>query len=215
MALLEYIPLEVHIEIVRYLPLRDALAYANINVLAHDAVYYVFSHRDELNFSSLLDDRQCIALPDADIFSILHAHVRATTIIGLSFPSTFHMFDELEAYFAMYWRILINQYDQQVGHPSGNLQSVGYRHYYGLHFDAPEANLTRMAAICDNLEPYDEYLSRFEHLGLCGRYSPTEPYNNWSNIDLNLRYKPCPGCNLSTFSSREMCEACEMEFGCS
>ena len=186
-------------------------------MLTHDAVYYVFSHRSELNFASLLDVKQCIALPDAEILTTLHAHVRTHSIVALSLPCTFNMFAELEAYFALYWRVLINQHDEQVGHPSGNLQCVDYLHYYRLHHDAPEANCTRMTAIYDNLEPYDEYFLRFKHRGLHGTYSHTEPYNNWLNIDLDLRYKPCDtlGCNSSTLSSREICQACEMEFGCS
>ena len=38
-AYMDYVPLEVHIEIACYLPLRDALAYTVICSLAHDAVY--------------------------------------------------------------------------------------------------------------------------------------------------------------------------------
>ena len=71
MALLQCIPLDVHIEIARYLPTKDAIAYANINQLTHDAVFYVFSHRRELNFASLLDDKKCIALPDVEILCML------------------------------------------------------------------------------------------------------------------------------------------------
>ena len=139
----------------------------------------------------------------------MHAHVRAESIIALSLHCMFNMFAELEAYFATHF---INKVGQEVGHPSGNLQFVGYLHYYGLDRDAPEANLTRMAAICNNLDPYDEYLSRFESFGVRGMYSPAELYNNWSNIDLNLRYRPCPGCDHSMLSSREVCVGCEMQF---
>ena len=73
MALFQYLPFDIHIEIACYLPMKDALAYANINPLTHDAVYYVFSHRRELNIASLLDDKRCICLPDAEILNILHA----------------------------------------------------------------------------------------------------------------------------------------------
>ena len=185
-ALFEQIPLDIHIEIARYLPLRDALAYATLNPLAYDAVYYVFSHRREVNFASLLDEKQCIDLPDAEILKILYAHVRAVAIAALSLPCTFNMYDELETYFSTHWRVLINQHGKEVGHPSGNLQFVGYLHYNGIDHDAPEANLNRMAEMCDNLDPYDEYLSRLEPWGAHGMYSPVEMYNNWSNIDLNL-----------------------------
>ena len=71
MALLQYVPFDIHVEIARYLPLKDTLAYANISTLTHDAVYYVFSHRKELNFTSLLDDSGCIALPDTMTFCML------------------------------------------------------------------------------------------------------------------------------------------------
>ena len=79
-----------------------------------------------------------------------------------------------------------------MGHPSGNIQFVEYPHYYGLDHDAPEANRDRMAAMCDNLDPYDEYLSRFELWGAHGMYSHAE------------MYKPCPGCDLSMLSSKRL-----------
>ena len=66
----------------------------------------------------------------------------ADSIIALSLQCTFNMFTELEAYFAMHWRVLINQHGEKVGLPSSNLQSVGCLHYYGLDHDAPPANLT-------------------------------------------------------------------------
>ena len=56
-AYIDYLPFDIQIEIARYLPLIDALAYADADAdvctTAHDAVYYVFSHRKELNFTSL------------------------------------------------------------------------------------------------------------------------------------------------------------------
>ena len=196
MVLFEHIPLDIHIEKARHLPLKDALVYATINPLAYDAVFYVFSHRRELNFASLLDKKQCIDLADAEFLNILHAHVRAESVAGFALPCTFNMFDELEAYFGTQWRVLVNQDSTEVGHPCGNLQFVEYLHYFGLDHDAPEANPKRMAAMCDNLGPYDEYLSRFEPWGIHGMawhgmYSPAEMYNNRSNIDLSLQYKPC------------------------
>ena len=158
---LHYLPSDLQIEIARYLPLKDALAYADVCTLAHDAVYYVFSHRRELNFTSVLDDSGCIALPDTMILYILHAHVRAETIVSFALPCTFSMFAELEFYFSMYWRELICHDNARVGHPSGNLQYVDYRHYFGLPHCAPEANRDLMFDICNSLEPYDEYISRF------------------------------------------------------
>ena len=76
------------------------------------------------------------------------------------------MFDELEAYFATQWRVLVNQDGTEVGHPCGHLQFVGYLHYFGLDHDAPEANLKRMAEMCENLGPYDEYICHGLNLGV-------------------------------------------------
>ena len=45
---------------------------------------------EKLNFISLLDDNYCIALPDTVILNILHAHVRAETLIVFALPYTFH-----------------------------------------------------------------------------------------------------------------------------
>ena len=61
--------------------------------------------------------------PDTGILNILHAHVRAETIISFALRCTFTMFAELEWYFSMYWRVLIKQHDVHVGHSSGHLRS--------------------------------------------------------------------------------------------
>ena len=103
MALFEHMPLDIHIGIACYLSLKDSLVYATISPLAYDAVYCVFSHQRELNFASLLDEKECIDLPDAEVLNILYALVRAISITGLSLPCTFDMFDELEAYFGIHW----------------------------------------------------------------------------------------------------------------
>ena len=217
-AYLDYLPFEAHIEIARYLSLKDALAYAGVCTQAHDAVYYVFSHRKELNFTSiLLDDSGCIALPDAMILSILHAHVRAETIVSFALPSTFSMFAELESYFSMYWRVLINHQDIQVGHSSGHLQYVHYRHYYGLPYCAPHANRNRMSNLCNSLEPYDEYLSRFNRSFARenGEFQYSEPYANWCNTDLDTRYHICSCCQgffpSDDLSSDGLCPHCQVD----
>ena len=97
----------------------------------------------------------------------------------------------------MYWRELISQNNVQVGHPSGNLQCVDYRHYFGLPHCAPEANRDLMFNLCDSLEPYDEYLSRFNgsFAQENGIFLYSEPYSNWCNTNLDTRYYHCPCCD--------------------
>ena len=82
MSAIQTLPFLVQVEIVRHLALADALAYSQTCVSAHDAVYYVFSHRMELDFFSVLYAQDVIALDDQTVLKILHAHVRARSISG-------------------------------------------------------------------------------------------------------------------------------------
>jgi hypothetical protein len=124
------------------------------------------------------------------------------------------MFAELEFYFSLYWREIISHNDVLVGHPSGNLQYVDYRHYYGLPYCAPEANRDLMCDLCNSLEPYDEYISHFNgsFAQENGTFLYSEPYNNWSNANLDTRYYNCPYCDyysLEPLSSDGLCRKCE------
>ena len=56
MANLLYLPFDIHVLIVRNLDLRSCLSYTQIATVCHDAVYYIFAHRSELDFSSLIVD---------------------------------------------------------------------------------------------------------------------------------------------------------------
>ena len=42
----------------------------------HDVVYYVFAHRKELNFESVLDESRTIALYPEVVTKVLYAHTR-------------------------------------------------------------------------------------------------------------------------------------------
>ena len=78
------------------------------------------SPRDELDFSSVLDANNTIALEDNMILTILHAHTRASIIINFCLPHTFMLFAELDQYLSLYWTKHTNM-DQTaaVGHPLG------------------------------------------------------------------------------------------------
>lgn len=54
-ATFECLPFDLHVVIIRKLNLVDALSYAELNPICHDAVYYVFSHQLQLDFSSTLN----------------------------------------------------------------------------------------------------------------------------------------------------------------
>ena len=103
MSALQTLPFLVQVEIVRHLPLADALAYSQTCVSAHDAVYYVFSHRVELDFFSVLDVNEVIALEDETVLKILHAHVRAERITAFCLRAEFGLLPNLENYFRTYW----------------------------------------------------------------------------------------------------------------
>ena len=74
---MDSLPLDVRIEIARYLPLKDTSSNSQVSEVTFDAVYYVFAHREELDFSSLLDANNTISLSDSAILAILHAHTVA------------------------------------------------------------------------------------------------------------------------------------------
>jgi hypothetical protein len=74
------LPFDLHVTIVKLLSLRDALAYAQVTPVTREAVQYVFTHRVQLDFGSVLGPNGQIILPDDTIMEVLHAHVRAEAI---------------------------------------------------------------------------------------------------------------------------------------
>ena len=109
------LPFDVHVAIVKLLSLRDALVYAQITPVTREAVQYVFSHRVQLDFGSVLGPNGQIMLPDDTIMEVLHAHVRAESITDFSVQSTFTAFTALEQYMQSHW---IPMYDSS-GFPTG------------------------------------------------------------------------------------------------
>ena len=101
--------------IVRYLTLTDGLSYSQISTLTFDPVYYVFSHQNELDFSSVLDHHNTISLSDDIILHVLHAHTRATVISNFCLPAHFSKYDSLKNFFALYWQECVNMHNTVVG----------------------------------------------------------------------------------------------------
>jgi hypothetical protein len=91
--------------------------------VAHDVVYYVFAHRKELEFESVLDESGTIALCPEMLMKVLYAHTRAESIMSFSLNPSFVMLKEFCRYFNMYWSykvVDVQQFDPcllEVGHP--------------------------------------------------------------------------------------------------
>ena len=103
------LPFDVHVLIVRNLKLRDCLSYAEAAPVCHDAVYYVFVHRSELEFSSLLVDNHYLTpLPDLLFLRILYSHTIATRLQNFRVPISFVSFSALSDYLNVYWNSPFN-----------------------------------------------------------------------------------------------------------
>ena len=118
--------------------IMDALAYMEVCTVTHDAVYYVFAHRQQLDFASVLDHQHTIALPSELLMTVLYAHTRVGSIVNFCLNPSFTLFDEFHRYFQLYWAHQLIDVDEfghdriEVGHPSGHLYSISYLgHHYG------------------------------------------------------------------------------------
>ena len=54
------LPFNLQLLIVRHLDLNDCLSFAKVSTVCHDIVYYIFSHRAELDFTSVITDGHVI-----------------------------------------------------------------------------------------------------------------------------------------------------------
>ena len=61
------LPLYVHVVIAKLLNLKEALVYAQVTPLTKEAVYFVFAHRKQLDFGSVLGPNDQIMLHDSTI----------------------------------------------------------------------------------------------------------------------------------------------------
>lgn len=99
----------------------------------------------------MLDAISTIALPDATILHILHAHTRANIISNFSLSAKFTMYTSLESYFSLYWCQCVNKV---VGHPFGQLDRILYLNYFGLPYNARNEHKTCSLKLWYTLEPY-------------------------------------------------------------
>jgi hypothetical protein len=186
MAGLQTLPLDIHIMITKLLNLRECLIYSQLSRVTFDAVYYVFSHRKQLDFGSVLGADKSIVLPDSLLLKVLHAHTRAEVITGFCVSRQFDSFTDLEGYMEKYWHIMESG-DNMVGHEAGRLENMTYPR--DSHYGAT----TRKQG--DRLKYlWDDYSDEYGVFGItsvgCGIDFP--PLNNapsnWSTFDLDQPY---------------------------
>ena len=65
MAGLQALPIDIHIMIAKLLNLNEYLIYSQVSRVTFDAAYYVFAHRKQLDFGSVLGPDETIILPDS------------------------------------------------------------------------------------------------------------------------------------------------------
>ena len=98
-----FLPFDVHVYIVKLLNLNEALIYAQLTPEANAAVQYVFAHRKQLDFDSVLGPNGQIMLSDSPLIQVLHAHVRVETITDFSLQPSFTSFTALREYMETHW----------------------------------------------------------------------------------------------------------------
>ena len=103
-------------------------------------LFTVFDHRKELDFLTMLNANNAIALPDSTILYILHAHTRANVIRNFCLPSMFTLFDELEKYMSLYWNKCVNMDNTIIGHSMRKLDQIYYLNDHRLPCNAPPEN---------------------------------------------------------------------------
>ena len=157
------LPFDIILNIVQYLPLKDALHLSNISTTAFDAVYYSFSHKAIVNFRTSLNATGTIDMTDNEILTVLHAHTRAKELQHFALPPTFTSFDQLNDYI---WAYLIL--------PPGQL----------VHIQAPHRHNHRPSfnALLGILDHHDEYGVYLDELAIF-------PESGQSYIDLDAPWK--------------------------
>ena len=186
MAGLQALPLDIHITIAKLLNLRECLIYSQVSRVTFDAVYYVFSHRKQLDFGSVLGPDKTIVLPDSVLLKVLHAHTRAEIITDFSVSKRFDSFAELEWYMERYWHIMETGDLCIVGHEMGQLTNIIYP------CDSHHGAATRKLGYRLN-SIWKEYSDDYGVFDVasenCHEFSPlNNAPSNWSTVDLDQPY---------------------------
>ena len=195
MANMLSLPIDVHILIVRNLDLKTCLVYAQVAPVCHDVVYYIFAHRAELDFSSLLaNDHYLHPMPDSFFLNILYSHTRATTLRNFCVPTSFTAFAELSDYLNLYWSLtFISEQDpsipnndticgRYVGHIQGQLRSIYYIGQYGA------LNPLQSNTLQDILTPFDDEYGLQIASESDYHFPLLSDRLNWNTVDIDASY---------------------------
>ena len=183
--------------------------------MCHDAVYYVFAHRAELDFSSLLVNNHYLTpLPDILFLHILYSHTRATRLRNFCVPISFVGFSELSDYLNLYWSLtFVSECDpslpntdticgRYIGHPQGQLQSIYYLGYFGGQTQEQGHTLQSILMSFD-----DEY-----GLQITNETDYSFPLLsdrlNWSTVDIDAPYSRCSVCDIQIDFPLSICSQC-------
>ena len=208
------LPFDIHVVIARKLTLKDSLSYAQVSTVCHDAVY-VFAHRTELDFSSVLVDNNHVSLPDTLFLTVLHAHTKATSIRYFCIPGSFSSFNDFSNYLNLYWKLtFIPSYDEStpdsdticgryVGHQQGHLQSIYYTGYFGTETVQQGLRLRQILMYFDN-----EYCS-FQITSEGDLSLPLLPESlNWGTVDIDAPYSRFTICDIQINHPLTLCPQC-------
>ena len=196
MAGLQTLPLDIHIMIAKLLNLRECLIYSQVSTVTFDAVYYVFSHRKQLDFGSVLGADKGIILPDSLLLKVLHAHTRAEVITDFCVSRQFDSFAELEW---NYWQLMDTGDFNMVGHESGQVLKIACPSdsHYGAATRKQGCKLQHLwAHYGDDYGVY--YGFEYDDTDPTSMFIPSFPPlnnapSNWSTVDLDQPYsRDCP-----------------------
>ena len=188
MAGLQALPIDIHIMITKLLNLKECLIYSQVSRVTFDAAYYVFAHRKQLDFGSVLGPDETIILPDSVLLKVMHAHPRAEIITNFCVSRNFDSFAELEGYMEKYWHIMERGDFCMIGHEMGQLTNITYPR--GSHYGA----VSRKQG-CRLNSTWEEYSDDYGVFGVSSDTSNDPEYpplnnapSNWSSVDLDTPY---------------------------
>ena len=223
------LPLNIHIEIARYLNLHDCLVYSQLSPLCYDVVQYIFAHRDILDFKSVLNNDWQIALSDTELITVLHAHTRATMLTNFCVAPHFTSYSALCNYLSLYWH---NDYSADtmywhnddsadtvywhiddtadtiytLGHTKGHLYTIQCLAFEGASIRAQSYLLD---SIWSKFDTDHEYRVQIDSISSEPYESATCNYTNWSNVSIDSPYRRCTNClQAFPFSAQCVCDVC-------